>query len=254
MLLHSQKKLQKKVKDAAAANKVPKISIYTVISVGGNLPTPEEQQWVVRNWPTQLRNMYVISIRERRLAAFKSRMGPLMSYVTVVNGVDGSLIDKDDMIRKKLYRPLNANNDLTRGQIGCFQSHASVWEHFLSTDNEYACIMEDDLNLSPRQEIASHIQTGITELAGRWNLLFLSRNPDLCMGMKLISPHNVIAQRSWGLFFYVISKNAAKILLSKSRPITYAADIFVSTTIPGVALYPRACSVLPELSDTAGIK
>ena len=250
--------LSKSTKTSEKEKDKPVISAQSVLRINPHVVTEEEETWSVSNWPSELRNMYVITIRPERMEAFRQRMGRLMEYTTVVNGVDGSKLDKTQLVRDRMYKTASKWSDLNRGELGCFLSHKSVWQHFLTTDKQYACIMEDDLDLRPFQEITSHLQTGLHELnrvSPKWSLLYLSRNPAIAVSMRQVSPHILATNgRSWGLFFYVITRPAAEFLLKESRTIHEAVDIFVSTKIRGFALYPRACSVHIDKSDTVGIK
>lgn len=235
----------------------PKLpSPHSLLPISG--PSSEEEiNWTVENWPEILRNAYVISIRPERLQGFQDRVGPLMRYVTTFGGIDGRSVDVEDLKKRNKYKPSSKWNELTRGEIGCFLSHKAVWKKFLEGSASHACIMEDDLDLRPRRVIVEHIQTALQELAAvgrQWELLFLSRNPGLISGSRSVTPHCMTAGRAWGLFFYVLSRSGAKKLLQASATITQAADIYTSTILNGLVLYPRVCSIVAGNSDTIGIK
>ena len=45
---------------------------------------------------------------------------------------------------------VNHKKSPVRGEIGCAASHIGVWQRFLETDEEYALVLEDDINIGDR--------------------------------------------------------------------------------------------------------
>ncbi len=202
-----------------------------------------------------LKNIYLITIREEKKKKMLEQLGPMLSsLVTIVHGVNGRDLDRQRLIDAGVYRSWFP---MTRGEIGCFLSHRHVWLDILDKKIPYALILEDDTSLDSKS--VPVIQRQIEELTAldpSWNLLFLGRNEDLAQNLYRVSENLVVPGRSWGLFAYVVSAKAARILANKSRTITVAADIFVSSiSLPGkYACAPSLCSVNKEISDTFGIK
>ena len=150
-------------------------------------PTTEEKDYIVAHWPKELRNMFVISIRPTRLENFEKRLGKLCKYLTVVDGVDGNLLNMNRILEQKVYKPINKWNVLTRGEIGCFMSHREVWKHIVQENIPYALIMEDDCLLYPSVAVLDRLHSCITELRKgdpNWSILFLARNPEVAEIIK----------------------------------------------------------------------
>ena len=55
---------------------------------------------------------------------------------------DGELSDMPDFVYRHVKRPL------TRGEIGCLQSHVKVWQQVAAADDDWAFVIEDDAHLA----------------------------------------------------------------------------------------------------------
>ena len=229
-----------------------------LITGWNNKENPTETN-VVNQWPREARNMFVISIRESRLQSFEERLGSLCKYLTIVDGVNGTTLDPNKLIKQHIYKPLNKWNNLTRGELGCFLSHRAVWQQVVQKKIPYALIMEDDCVLYPNTIVLTQLKKVLGELQvgdPNWKILFVSRNAQIAETLKKITPNIVKPGRTWGLFCYIVSLQGATELLAQSTTLRMAADIFVSTTkISGrYACEPMLCTVNKEHSDTVDIK
>ena len=206
---------------------------------------------------TELQNTFVISIRPDRLHEFKLRMKSWHEDVNVFEGVDGRLLHTSNLIQEGVYNPPQKWHQLTRGELGCYMSHESVWKLVKDHKLPYAFIMEDDCLFQPDLH-GARLRSALTELRkgdSSWKVLLLARTSGVCKNRKNVSKTFAVPDRSWGLFCYMISYNGAVELLKRSRPIEEAVDTFVSTApIGGVyALRENLCSVSTLTSDTTGI-
>ena len=220
----------------------------------------EEDDRVTKAWPSCLRNILIISIREGRLLKCKKRLGGLNTYATVIPGINGETLDLSTLEDNGELNHINDMNKLTRGQVGCFLAHRKAWAHLAQSDEEYAFIIEDDCNLRPAQQHLDLLINGITEANKfKWDVLYVSRNPAFCKTRKRLGDFILQVGKTWGLFAYVLTKKAAKELLDTSYPINgNAVDIFVSCTHKAaklkLAISPIPFLVTDEISDTVGIK
>ena len=248
--------------------------------------TPEQQAAVAAAWPAMLQNIAVISICPERLANCKTRLGPLWSYARVVDGVNGRHINVKELKRAGKYRDLNKWNSMRRGEIGCFMSHRQAWlthmegkapeapeaapEDVASAAaaaaaaaakramSDYMLILEDDADMTPSRNLLKYLQTCLDQLgsATAWDVLFIARNPRLCRIGGKFTENIVVARKTWGLFAYVVTREAAARLYDESRCMRQPVDVFLST-LPGIrkcALDPIPFTVVPVPSDTIGIK
>jgi glycosyl transferase family 25 len=215
----------------------------------------EEQQKVADNWPSQLQNMFVISIKPPRLERFKRRIGPLQPYLTVIPGIDGSCLSKDELKKEGVYKPINELNELTRGQIGCFFSHRKAWKYIVDHKLPFGFILEDDCEITPNSETLMLCKLAFQQSENiNWDIFFIGRNPALCKVRKKLRSNVVQVGKTWGLFAYVVTLKAARELLNKSQVIDDAVDCFVSTVKDAakikIGITPIPFTVVDEESDT----
>lgn len=212
-------------------------------------------------WPELLKPILVITIRPERYQRFLERAEWLGEFVHKVDGVDGrTLGTQQEMKEQGLYVGGDQWNCLTRGQIACFLSHRKAWKKIVDEQLPTALILEDDCDLIPHPDTLRYIDRVVTEeLNFPWELLYLGRNPALCKHQgDPIRPHLVRTGKTWGLFAYAITLEAATMLLQSTEgPIQQTVDIVVSTGKEPrrrVALTPMALFIrTEEESDTAGI-
>jgi glycosyl transferase family 25 len=208
--------------------------------------------------PTELQALFVISIRNQRLLKFEARLGAWCQFLTVVEGVNGKLLNMDELLASNLYIPTSRWHRLSRGELGCYLSHKAVWQYVVDSSKPYAMIMEDDCQFCPEthaQRLTSLLDN-LRKNDPEWKILLLCRISSVKKNRKILSKDFVVPGRSWGLHCYIVSCKGAKMLLDQSKHITEAVDTFVSTRSgKGVyALVDNLCEVDTASSDTTGIK
>jgi GR25 family glycosyltransferase involved in LPS biosynthesis len=214
-----------------------------------------EKQQVADHWPAILQNMLVISIREERLERFWKRIGPLRKYSTLIEGINGQELDPIQLEQEGVYRPINKYNELTKGQLGCFMSHRKAWQHIVDQEMTHGFILEDDCEMTPNKETLMLLKVALQEAQSvRWDVLFVGRNPALCVVRKKLREHIVQIGKTWGLFAYVVTREAAQELLAASVVMDDTADCFVSTSKHAakikLGISPIPFIVVAEKSDT----
>jgi GR25 family glycosyltransferase involved in LPS biosynthesis len=216
-----------------------------------------------RAWPAELSQILAITISERRFQQLRAGAGPVLGpAIQPVPGVDGrTLPAAEELARELLYRPINQWSTMTRGQIGCYMSHRRAWQRVVDSKEESALILEDDCCLKPTPGRVKYIQRVFAEqLKGiPWDLVYLGRNPSLCVNKRRARENVVVAGKTWGLFAYAVTAaGAQKLLDGTAGPIRRPVDVVVSTAIPNicrVALSPIAFGIyMDEPSTTQDIK
>lgn len=88
-----------------------------------------------------------------RLKRINSQLTALDINYERIEGIDGRALSND--IKEKITFPYNHleskirfTRELTDGEIGCFLSHRKCWEKLLQSNEKYALIMEDDIEVS----------------------------------------------------------------------------------------------------------
>jgi len=198
--------------------------------------------------------VYGISIRSSRLKAFVERVRPL--DFTIVDGVNGEKLSYKSMEGDHVYKALPYYR-LSRGTIGCYLSHRSVWEHVAKGNSDYALVLEDDADFK-----ASYIPTvesivkEIQDFDSRWNFIVMGQTTKLAIRGREAPRGFFVPSRSMGLHAYVLSKRGAEMLLSNALPIQEAVDVFV-TAFPCNGKYATVkniCGTLNFGSDVEHIQ
>lgn len=85
-----------------------------------------------------------------RRAAMTKRLDALGFPYQIIDAVDGATLDLSqfgDRLRLDKFRR-KFGRDMLPGEIGCFLSHYNLWESLIATGEEYALVLEDDVDLS----------------------------------------------------------------------------------------------------------
>ena len=99
-----------------------------------------------------------------RLVSISQRLNELGIPFERIPAVNGRTLS-DQQISQITYpydhfeSKVRFTRELTKGEVGCFLSHRKCWERLLESEEEWALIMEDDINISnmPLEDIISTI-------------------------------------------------------------------------------------------------
>ena len=106
------------------------------------------------------------------------------------------------------------------GAVGCYLSHLAIWKEFLSSGEEHALILEDDLDPSEVPKLSQNIQ---------W---LMDRNEQWDIGLlgwvgTLYDPHKGFI----GAHAYIISRYAATMLVDESLPLRKQVDFMMNDLV-----------------------
>lgn len=214
-----------------------------------------------------MRNAYVISIRSERWSAIQRRFGPWSKHLKMWRGTDGRRLNKNQWYREKKFTR-RFGGGMTRGELGCYDSHARLWKKLASSNEDMALILEDDANINYNAGVANRLARAFENLKKndvQWDIFYLghygkntnqrrhlrkSNGNQVCPGVSTCP--------SWqGLFAYVLTKKGAQKLLRglwpAQRPIDTYVQQHMNTGLKAIKLEPRLCYVVPVRSDTATI-
>nr|XP_033817853.1 inactive glycosyltransferase 25 family member 3 [Geotrypetes seraphini] len=154
----------------------------------------------------------------------------------VMDAVDGSALNSSDI--KKLgvdllpgYFDPFSGRTLTKGEVGCFLSHFTVWKEVVERQLDYALVMEDDVRFEGffKQRLIRLIKE-VTEAELNWDLIYLGRKQvntepeEPVAGVKNL----VHASYSYWTLGYVISlQGAQKLLNAEPLPRMLPVDEFL---------------------------
>ena len=171
----------------------------------------------------------VISKRLDKLGISYERMSAVNGRALTEEEVESLTYPHDHFETKVRFTRM-----LTRGEIGCFLSHRKCWQRLLVSDEKFAAVMEDDIEISP------HAQEFLT--ADRW----IPENVDLIQmgGGNRVVNARVMSEElkindcfklyrpttpALGTLCYIISKRAARAALDMSKKLPAPVDNFMFT-------------------------
>lgn len=151
-----------------------------------------------------------------------------------VDGVYGDKINIKNMssslVTKQGKRQATAKNirvyvPLTVGAIGCALSHRKVYQKIIDQDLDYALILEDDITLD--KNFNTKFEEIMRNAPSDFDVIYLGYHNSSLKNIKPYSKHFSIPDRVYGLFGYVVTRQAAEKLL-KVFPITRQIDSDIS--------------------------
>lgn len=140
-----------------------------------------------------------------------------------ISAVDGRLLDDnfyknltdEDLSQFILQRPL------TRGEVGCYLSHLSLYQKIANEGIEHCIVLEDDVFLN---ENFNHFLRVVKNIDSEFEYVNLSNFPDSSLffnNKKIDGSRFVLKEHTegvWGTYGYYISHKGARKLLSNSLP------------------------------------
>lgn len=198
--------------------------------------------------------IYGITIRPVRMRDLIDRLRPL--EFTIVNGVNGETLSPKAMESDRIYKPTPYLR-LSRGTIGCYLSHRSVWEKIAEGDDEYALVLEDDANFSPMNvEQVTKLVHDVQAFDPVWGIVIIGQQTKQGLRGRRAPKGMYVPAQTFGLHAYILSKRGAEALLANALPITDSVDIYV-TSAPMRGRYAtvkNVCEALNYGSDVTNIE
>jgi glycosyl transferase family 25 len=204
-------------------------------------------------WPSHI-PIYVISINPTRQQRFKQRFRG--GEVNFWDGTHGKTMDIGKLKRDGVLK----TNELTRGEIGCYDSHQRLWEFMIKSNIPMAIICEDDVNLTGDANQSQYFNTLLSELSNtNYDILFLSWfRPS---GGSSVTSHTHSQWCFHQLWAYLITLDGSKKLLSDNRvkqmhvPVDVAMwESHTRSNVRNLVAFPPVCLTVGEYSDTRNIR
>ena len=203
-------------------------------------------------WPLDI-PVYVISINDSRQMSFKRRF---RYPATIWPGTNGRAMDINK-IRREGYL---LSNHLTRGEIGCYDSHVRLWESLVRSNTQMAIICEDDVNLTGDSKQCQYLNTLLSEFKTTGSdLMFLS-----WFRPAGGNPITTYTRKQWcfnQLWGYLVTLSGLKKLLNDKRVRKMHVPVDVAIweshsrgVVRNLVAYPPLCLTVGERSDTRNIR
>ncbi|KAG7235695.1 hypothetical protein INR49_002325 [Caranx melampygus] len=164
---------------------------------------------------------------DRRTRMLKS-MSSLGLQATLIDAVDGKALNTSQLQALGIemmpgYKDPYSGRVLTRGEIGCFLSHHSIWKQVIERSLQQVLVLEDDVRFEPRfKRRLQAIMDDIHKTQLDWDLIYVGRKR-----MQVQQPEQsvegvnnlVVADYSYWTLGYALSQQGAKKLLA-AQPFT----------------------------------
>ena len=214
------------------ASKTPALEMQAPERLEKDAATQKIEAYEVAAHEIALVPVYVISFRtaddRRKIMINRLQQHGLSSLF--IDAIDGkALSDADRQRYTDPHRRKWLPRVLSAGAIGCSLSHFQAWERLLSSDKDYALILEDDAMLA---EDASDIIKQLTTDMTDFDIISIHHRKNRpILPLKPLTPTREVALLRYnhiGGTAYLISRKAAKRLLDGALPITYELDIYIN--------------------------
>ena len=141
----------------------------------------------------------------------------------------------------------------SRGAVGASFSHIKTWKTFLKSDAKYALILEDDVQLPTA--FALMFRDCVKELPSKWDMWILGWNHNPAdTSHKGKSPFRQVLHFT-GAHCYIITREAAKILVDEAFPIETHIEHYMSNVafIHGLTIIRDLRLHLPQMDRVLNI-
>jgi len=116
--------------------------------------------------------------------------------------------------------------DLSRGAVGCYLSHLSIYKKLVNSNYKYGIIFEDDSEMI--EDFYNNIIDGLNKIPDNWDIFLLGH---ICIKCDINSEYTKV-HRFWGTHSYIIKKeSAAKLLKYLDKPLSKQIDADMSLLV-----------------------
>lgn len=195
---------------------------------------------------------YVINLidsvdRRKNVLAELSKY-PFMNY-ELVEAVDGREMSQEDVDHlfdcKRFFWRMGY--EVKPGEIGCTLSHRECFRKLLSSEDEVALILEDDVRfLAEENRVEELIRTISAQMTGKPYVVTLTRHRlYYSWGERpVVGEYSLCRVReAWGTCAYLVNRKAAAVLLKIGKPY-FVADDFLLMNQKGI----RVEGIFPMLA------
>ncbi|XP_034035495.1 procollagen galactosyltransferase 2 [Thalassophryne amazonica] len=168
--------------------------------------------------------IFLINLKRRldRRTRMMKTFSSLGLQVTLADAVDGKALNKSQLQALGIemmpgYKDPYSGRILTRGEIGCFLSHHSIWTQVMEHGLQKVLVLEDDVRFEPRfKRRLQTIMDDIDKAQLDWDLIYVGRKR-----MQVQQPEQsvdgvnnlVVADYSYWTLGYALSQQGARKLL-----------------------------------------
>ncbi|XP_067370636.1 procollagen galactosyltransferase 2 isoform X2 [Channa argus] len=174
--------------------------------------------------------IFLINLKRRldRRTRMLKTMASLGLHITLTDAVDGKALNTSQLQALGIemlpgYKDPYSGRVLTRGEIGCFLSHHSIWTQVVERGLQKVLVLEDDVRFEPRfKRRLQAIMDDVDKAQLEWDLIYVGRKR-----MQVQQPEQSVegvnnlveADYSYWTLGYALSEQGARKLLA-ANPLT----------------------------------
>ncbi|KAB1261096.1 Procollagen galactosyltransferase 2 [Camelus dromedarius] len=202
------------------------VHVQTEAMIDGPPMEPSQFVSVVPKYPDKMGFDEIFMINLKRRKDRRDRMLRTLYEqeieVKIVEAVDGKALNTSQLKALNIemlpgYRDPYSSRPLTRGEIGCFLSHYSVWKEVIDRELEKALVIEDDVRFEHQfKKKLMTLMDDIDRAQLDWELIYIGRKRMQVKGPEKAVPHVahlVEADYSYWTLGYAISLEGAQKLV-----------------------------------------
>lgn len=135
--------------------------------------------------------------------------------------------------------------DLTRGAVGCYLSHLSIYKKIVESNLDYGIVFEDDSIIA--NDFYARLQYGLSVVPDDWDIFLLGV---ICLKCDIDKDY-ININRFWGTHGYIIKKKSAEKLLEYlDKPLSKQIDADMSLLIKRKIIKVYAINPIIVSQDT----
>ena len=136
--------------------------------------------------------------------------------------------DKDNLLSNK---PKKKYNIINTGRIACHLGHINILKQFLNSNNKYALIFEDDIQIKNINNLSIKLNNIMNNIPNDADIVYLSYCYEHCKLLKKYNDLFYIAERPLCRHSYAVSKKGAQIIINKTLPMNEPGDRMLANLI-----------------------
>ena len=163
----------------------------------------------------------------------------------VIDAVEGKLLSQEDLNKQfdVSYAYRRYGHFLNAGEIGCTLSHFKCYRELVNSEDNFACIFEDDITLMHNLNILDSLRSCVD--VEKPVILLLSGDYWYNKRYRDGNPSVMSVYDAVGSYAYLINKAAAKCILQKNPRACNVADSWAYYKSLGINIY----AVYPYVVD-----
>ena len=180
-------------------------------------------------------DVYVLYIPKREMY-IKGLINKLFVNPIFFKGYNKNDLNEEELIKNEyIDREWTTSPKFNFGRVACHMGHMAILKSFLSTDQKYALIFEDDihLDLSKLHSIRSKIKKILTNIPNDAQIVYLSFCWEHCDKLQKYDSEEIFLKsyRPLCRHMYLVSQEGARIILNNTKLLKAPGDNTIASLI-----------------------